>query len=138
MKKYKFIGTEGQASGYDDPKPKVGEVYDWTRLIGDRTVGYWATASLFTSEWTEVTEEEITKKPTFPTHNFPLGSHVVEPITRVKRLVFPTSKQLSQALRYIYGGDVVGEDFLEDVMALINLYLSKGTPTLDDLDQLKQ
>lgn len=138
MKKYRFIGTAQEAEEYGDPELKFGEVYDETFQLGHSTVGYWANSFLFRFEWEEVTEEEGAKKPTVTAHNFPLGSHVVEPITRVKKLVPPTPKQLSQALRYIHGGNVVGEDFLEDVMALVTLFVTKGTPTLDDLDNLKK
>jgi hypothetical protein len=66
MRKFRFIGTEEQASEYDYPKPVCGEVYSEKVIIGNNYVSDWAGYNWEEKEWEEVVEPfDLTYSPNF-------------------------------------------------------------------------
>lgn len=63
MRKFKYIGTEEQASDYAIGGkffPKVGEIYEENVNFGGSTVAYWVEEVNFTiDEWEEVFDEQV-------------------------------------------------------------------------------
>jgi len=70
MRKFRFIGTEEQASEYDYPKPVCGEVYSEKVIIGNNYVSDWAGYNWEEKEWEEVFEvkEQVDPSPNFDEH----------------------------------------------------------------------
>jgi hypothetical protein len=60
MRKFRFVGTEQDASEYSSPKPVVGEIYNETDVVGHNYVLDWwgYNKSWDGKEWEEVVEEK--------------------------------------------------------------------------------
>lgn len=73
MRKFKYIGTEEEASDYAIGGkffPKVGEIYDENVKFGGSTVAHWVEEVNFTiDEWEEVFDDkDTTPDPVNPQH----------------------------------------------------------------------
>jgi hypothetical protein len=66
MRKFRFIGTEEDASEYDYPKPSCGGIYQENDFIGNDYVHAWVSYNWANEEWEEVVEPfDLTYSPNF-------------------------------------------------------------------------
>ena len=74
MRKFKYIGTEGQAKEYSSVLnkdiPVTGQIYFGDKYFGGCTVEEWADDHDWTGveEWEEVFDEQISSDPVNPQH----------------------------------------------------------------------
>jgi hypothetical protein len=61
MRKFRFVGSEGDARAYSHRparRPTIGEVYNEDEKIGGSSVGHWADEPYVREEWEEIFEEQ--------------------------------------------------------------------------------
>lgn len=56
---FKFVGTKDQSKQYEEPRPKVGKVYDSEHIISCHPVKFWASDVDIKDEWQEVEEKKF-------------------------------------------------------------------------------